>query len=261
MNLKNKVTVVTGGGKGIGRGLCRRFAEEGARAVVVADLDAIAAQQVANEISGMAVACDVARESDVQKLLKLVSEKHGEIDLFCSNAGIMVPGGVEAPDAGWQHIWDVNVMAHVYAARAVLPGMLKRGGGYLLQTVSAAGLLTIPDAAPYAVTKHAALALAEWLAFTYGDQGIRVSAVCPLGVRTDMLMNDESSIAALLMNTAIEPEAVADAVVRGIAEEKFLILPHPEAGEYFRQKAADHGNWLLAMRRLQASLNAQKPKT
>jgi len=152
-------------------------------------------------------------------------------------------------------------MAHVYAARAVLPGMLKRGGGYLLQTVSAAGLLTIPDAAPYAVTKHAALALAEWVAFTYGDQGIRVSAVCPLGVRTDMLMNDESSVAALLMNTAIEPEAVADAVVLGIAEEKFLILPHPEAGEYFRQKAADHGHWLLAMRRLQASLNAQKPKT
>ena len=261
MKLADKVVVVTGGANGIGRALCRRFAAEGARAVVVADLNAAAAVQVANEIDGMAVECDVAREADVQSLVKRVTETYGLIDLFCSNAGIMVTGGVEAPDAGWQRIWDVNVMAHVYAARAVLPAMLERGGGYLLQTVSAAGLLTIPGAAPYAVTKHAALALAEWLAFTYGDQGIKVSAVCPLGVRTEMLLKDESSIASFLLDTAVEPEAVAEAVVKGIAEERFLILPHPEAAEYFRQKAADHDHWLLAMRGLQASLNSLKPKT
>jgi NAD(P)-dependent dehydrogenase (short-subunit alcohol dehydrogenase family) len=260
MKLADKVAVVTGGANGIGRALCRRFAAEGAKAVVVADLKAAATTQVANEFGGTAVECDVARETDVQRLVKQVTEKHGPIDLFCSNAGIMVTGGVETPDASWQRIWDVNVMAHVYAARAVLPAMLARGSGYLLQTVSAAGLLSIPGSAPYAVTKHAALALAEWLAFTYGDQGIKVSAVCPLGVRTQMLLKDESSVAALLMDTALEPEAVAEAVVKGIADERFLILPHPEAAEYFRQKAANHEHWLLAMRGLQASLNSLKPK-
>jgi NAD(P)-dependent dehydrogenase (short-subunit alcohol dehydrogenase family) len=260
MKLADKVAVVTGGANGIGRALCRRFAAEGAKAVVVADLNAAATALVADEIGGTAVECDVARETDVQRLVKQATEKHGPIDLFCSNAGIMVTGGVEAPDAGWQRIWDVNVMAHVYAARAVLPAMLARGGGYLLQTVSAAGLLSIPGSAPYAVTKHAALALAEWLAFTYGDQGIKVSAVCPLGVRTQMLLKDESSLASLLMDSAVEPEAVAAAVVKGIEVERFLILPHPEAAEHFRQKAANHEHWLLAMRGLQASLNSLKPK-
>lgn len=261
MNLKNKVTVVTGGANGIGRALCRRFAAEGARAVVVADLNAAAAVQVAGEIGGLAVECDVAREADILSLVKRVTERHGLIDLFCSNAGILVKGGIEATNAGWQSIWDVNVMAHIYAARAVLPAMLERGGGYLLQTVSAAGLLTIPGSAPYAVTKHAALALAEWLAFTYGGRGIKVSALCPMGVRTEMLLKDESSVASLLMDTAVEPETVAEAVVKGIAEERFLILPHPEVAEYFRHKAADHEHWLLSMRRMQASLDSLNPKS
>jgi len=255
MNLRNKIVVVTGGANGIGRALCRRFAAEGPKAVVVADLDATGAEQLAQEIGGMAIETDVAREADVVRLVGEVTRKYGVIDLFCSNAGISVPGGVDVRDADWQRIWNIHVMAHVYAARAVLPAMLERGSGYLLQTVSAAGLLTIPGAAPYAVTKHAALALAEWLAFTYADQGIRVSALCPLGVRTDMLLKDESSIASFLLETAIEPEDVAEAVVKGLAAERFLILPHPEAAEYFRQKAADHDQWLLAMRRLQAGLN------
>jgi NAD(P)-dependent dehydrogenase (short-subunit alcohol dehydrogenase family) len=162
-----------------------------------------------------------------------------------------VAGGVERADADWRRLWDVNVMAHVYAARAVLPGMLARGRGYLLQTVSAAGLLTQLGSAPYAVTKHAALALAEWLAITHGRAGIRVSCLCPQGVNTDMLRQAPPAIGDMLRATALEPEAVADAVVAGLAEERFLILPHPEVAEYFRRKAGDYERWLGAMRRLQ----------
>jgi NAD(P)-dependent dehydrogenase (short-subunit alcohol dehydrogenase family) len=255
MNLLDKVVVVTGGANGIGRALCRRFAAEKAKAVFVADIDEAGAARVATEIGGTPVRVDVAREADLHRLVKQVTDKHGSIDLFCSNAGILFPGGEETSDADWQRIWNINVMAHVYGARAVLPGMLARKQGYLLQTVSAAGLLTIIGAAPYAVTKHAALAFAEWLAITYGDRGIKVSALCPIGVRTDMLLKDESSVAASILQTAIEPEQVADAVVKGLADEKFLILPHPEALEFFRRKASDYDRWLNGMRRLQASLN------
>jgi NAD(P)-dependent dehydrogenase (short-subunit alcohol dehydrogenase family) len=255
MNLHDKVVVVTGGANGIGRALCRRFAVEKAKAIFVADIDGAGAARVANEIRGTPVKVDVAREADLHRLVKQVTDEHGSIDLFCSNAGILFPGGEETSDADWQRIWNINVMAHVYGARAVLPGMLARRQGYLLQTVSAAGLLTIIGAAPYAVTKHAALAFAEWLAITYGDRGIKVSALCPIGVRTDMLLKDESSVAASILQTAIEPEQVADAVVKGLAEEKFLILPHPEALEFFRRKASDYDRWLNGMRRLQANLN------
>lgn len=259
VQLTNKVVVVTGGASGIGRALCRRFAVEGARAVVVADVNAAGAAQVAHEIGGMAVAANVAREADVIQLVTQTTQSYGVIDLFCSNAGIGVDGGVEAPDADWQRIWDINVMAHVYAARAVLPGMLARGEGYLLQTVSAAGLLTQLGSAPYSVTKHAALALAEWLAITYGDQGIKVSALCPMGVRTDMLLKAEFGGGAFLLETAIEPEQVAEEVVKGLAEERFLILPHPEVAEYFRRKATDYNRWLRGMRRLQATTPRLKP--
>jgi NAD(P)-dependent dehydrogenase (short-subunit alcohol dehydrogenase family) len=261
MNLHDKVVVVTGGANGIGRALCRRFAAEKAKAVFVADIDEAGATRVAGEIHGTPVKVDVAREADLHRLVKQVTDKHGAIDLFCSNAGILFPGGEETSDADWQRIWNINVMAHVYGARAVLPGMLARKQGYLLQTVSAAGLLTIIGAAPYAVTKHAALAFAEWLAITYGDRGIKVSALCPIGVRTDMLLKDESSVAASILQTAIEPEQVADAVVKGLADEKFLILPHPEALEFFRRKASDYDRWLSGMRRLQASLNQPNPQT
>lgn len=258
MQLKDKVVVVTGGGNGIGRALCRRFAAEGARAVMVADIQAAAARQVASEIGGMALETDVARESDVVRLVQETLENFGVIDLFCSNAGVGTQGGVEAPDRDWARNWEVNVMAHVYAARAVLPAMLARGQGYLLQTVSAAGMLTQLGSAPYAVSKHAALALAEWIAITHGDQGIKVSALCPQGVRTDMLRRAEFAGGAFLMETAVEPEQVAEEVVKGLAEERFLILSHPEVAEYFRRKAADYDRWLRGMRRLQASTQILK---
>jgi NAD(P)-dependent dehydrogenase (short-subunit alcohol dehydrogenase family) len=261
MQLKNKVVVVTGGANGIGRALCRRFAAEGAKAVVVADIQAAAAAQVANEIGGVAIGTNVAREPDVIRLVEQVLEKFGVIDLFCSNAGIGVHGGVEAPDLDWSRSWEVNVMAHVYAARAVLPSMLARGEGYLLQTVSAAGMLTQLGSAPYAVTKHAALGLAEWIAITHGEQGIKVSALCPQGVRTEMLRRAEFAGGAFLAETAIEPEQLADEVVKGLAEERFLILSHPEVAEYFRRKASDYDRWLRGMRRLQASTQILKAQT
>jgi NAD(P)-dependent dehydrogenase (short-subunit alcohol dehydrogenase family) len=259
MRLANKVVVVTGGANGIGRALCRRFAAEGAKAVVVADLQASMAEQVAKEFGGIAVQTDVAQEADVVRLVERVTQKYGVIDLFCSNAGVGVSGGVNAPDGDWERSWQVNVMAHVYAARAVLPGMLARGEGYLLQTVSAAGLLTQLGSAPYSVTKHAALAFAEWLAITHGDQGIKVSALCPMGVRTDMLKRAEFGGGAFLLESAVEPEQVADDVVKGLDEETFLILPHPEVAEFFARKATEYDRWLRGMRRLQA--NTQPLKT
>jgi NAD(P)-dependent dehydrogenase (short-subunit alcohol dehydrogenase family) len=251
MRLQDKVVVVTGGGNGIGRALCRRFAAEGARGVVVADREEAGARRTAEEIGGLAVAVDVSVEADVVRLVECATAAHGRIDLFCSNAGIAVAGGVEALDADWQRLWEVNVLAHVYAARAVLPGMLARGEGYFLQTASAAGLLTQIGSAPYSVTKHAAVALAEWLAITHGGAGIKVSCLCPLGVRTEMLRQASGGIADLLRETALEPEAVAEAVVVGLAEERFLILPHPEVAAYFRRKADDYDRWLRGMRRLQ----------
>ena len=252
MQLAGKVVVVTGGGNGIGRALCRRFKAEGPKAIVVADMNAATAEQVAAEIGGTAIAGDVAREADVASLVAQVIAQHGGIDLFCSNAGIAVNGNEHAADAEWARCWDVNVMAHVYAARAVIPHMLERGGGYLLQTVSAAGLLTHPQSATYAVTKHASLAFAEWLSMTYGDRGITVSALCPQGVKTDMLRRAEAegTRRSFLLDSALEPEQVADDVVKGIEAERFLILPHGEVAEYVRRKANDHDRWLRGMRRL-----------
>lgn len=254
MKLQNKVVVVTGGGNGIGQALCRRFAAEGAKAVVVADIDVEAARRVAAEIGGYDYAVNVASESDLQLLVDDVLKKHGQIDLFCSNAGIGVEGDCEVSNRDWQRIWEINVMAHVHAARLVLPGMLARKEGYLLQTVSAAGLLTQIGSAPYAVTKHGALALAEWLAITYGDQGIKVSALCPQGVKTRMLERAEFGGGTFLLEGALEPDQVAEAVVKGLEAEAFLILPHPEVLEYMRRKTADYDRWLRGMRRLQASV-------
>jgi NAD(P)-dependent dehydrogenase (short-subunit alcohol dehydrogenase family) len=254
MVITDKVVVVTGGGNGIGRALCRRFAVECAKRVVVVDLDAAAAARVAGEIAGMAIAADVSREDDVKRVVAEIMERHGAIDLFCSNAGIAVDGDEHTPAADWQRCWDVNVMAHVFAARAVLPAMLARGEGYLLQTVSAAGLLTHPNSVTYAVTKHASLAFAEWLSMTYGDRGITVSALCPQGVRTDMLQRSSAGGRTFLVDSAVAPEQVADDVVKGIAEGRFLILPHPEVADYFRRKAGDYDRWLRGMRRLRSTL-------
>jgi NAD(P)-dependent dehydrogenase (short-subunit alcohol dehydrogenase family) len=259
MQIRDKVVVVTGGGNGIGRALCRRFAAEGARAVVVADLKSAVAAAVAKEISGIAIATDVANEAAIKCLVEQVRDQFGTIDLFCSNAGVGVAGGAEASDADWQKSWEVNVMGHVYAARAVLPAMIARGQGYLLQTVSAAGLLTQIGSAPYSVTKHAALAFAEWIAITHGDQGIKVSALCPMGVRTNMLFEAQFAGGAFLLETAVEPEQAADEVVKGLAEERFLILPHPEVAEFFRRKANDYDRWLKGMRKLQAGTQVLKP--
>jgi len=253
LKLVGKVVAVTGGGNGIGRALCRRFSLEGAKAVVVADVNAAAAVQVAEEIGGTAITTDVSREADIVRLVKDTIAQHGGIDLFCSNAGIAVNGDADTADAVWTQCWGVNVMAHVYAARAVVPHMLERGSGYLLQTVSAAGLLTHPQSATYAVTKHASLAFAEWLSMTYGDRGITVSALCPQGVRTDMLHRAEAqgTRRSYLIDSALEPEEVAEVVVKGLEAERFLILPHPEVGEFVRRRASDHDRWLRGMRRLQ----------
>lgn len=253
MDVAGKVIVVTGGASGIGRALCERFAREGGK-VVVADLDGEGARQVADGIGGVPVRTDVASESDIVALVETAKDRFGPIDLFCSNAGIMVEGGEEVPDASWRRIFDVNVMAHVYVARAIVPDMLARGGGYLLATVSAAGLLTQVGSAPYAVTKHAALAFAEWLSVTHGDQGLRVSCLCPQGVRTGML-NEESG-PQFLLEGALAPEAVADAVVAGLRDEHFLILPHPEVATYFARKASDYDRWIRGMRRLDAKVRA-----
>jgi NAD(P)-dependent dehydrogenase (short-subunit alcohol dehydrogenase family) len=252
MQIAGKVIVVTGGGNGIGRALCRRFAAEGAKAIVVADVNGATARQVADEIGGTAVTCDVSREADIVALVMQTVERHGGIDLFCANAGIAVNGDEHTADAAWARCWDVNVMAHVYAARAVIPHMLERGGGYLLQTVSAAGLLTHPQSATYAVTKHASLAFAEWISMTYGDRGIIVSALCPQGVRTDMLRRAEAegTRRSFLLDSALEPEQVAEDVVKGLEAERFLILPHGEVAEFVRRKASDHDRWLRGMRRL-----------
>lgn len=253
MEIAGKVVVVTGGANGIGRALSVRFAAGGAKAVVVADLNGSKASETARQFGGLGLQADVTREPDVHRVVQETLDKFGVIDLFCSNAGVGVDGGVEAPDTDWEVSWRVNVIAHVYAARAVLPHMLARGEGYLLQTVSAAGLLSQIGSAPYTTTKHAALGFAEWLSITYGDRGIKVSALCPMGVRTDMLNNAQFGGGSFLLDTALEPEQVADHVVQGLADEHFLILPHPEVAEFVRRKASDYDRWLGGMRRLQAT--------
>lgn len=270
MELRDRVCVVTGGAGGIGRELCRRFAAEGARAVVVVDRDADGALAVADEIGerGVARTADVTVEADVEALVKHTEEDIGPIDLFASNAGILGRAGLEADDETWARVWSVNVLAHVYAARALVPRMLARGGGYLLQTASAAGLLSQPGDAPYSVTKHAAVAFAEWLSITYGDQGIKVSCLCPMAVDTPMLRGgvaggDEAGAgggaalgpgAAAAVQGVLSPAQVADAVVDGLREERFLILPHPEVATFEQRRAADRDRWLAGMRRLSAAL-------
>jgi NAD(P)-dependent dehydrogenase (short-subunit alcohol dehydrogenase family) len=255
MIVRDKVVVVTGAARGIGEALVRRFHKEGARAVVAADLDSASAKKLAAEVGGFGMHVDVGHEPDIQGLVAETIARYGQIDLFCSNAGVFIPGGIDAPNADWLKMRDIHLLAHVYAARAVLPGMVARGEGYLLQTVSAAGLLTSLESVIYAVTKHAALGLAEWLSMTYGDEGIKVSALCPQGVRTDMLMQDPNNF---LVEGSVSVEQVADSVIEGLASEKFLILPHPEVAEYFRRKANDPDRWLRGMRRLRAEVMARK---
>ena len=260
MEVRDKVVVVTGGGSGIGAALCRRFARDGAATVVVADLHADASTSIADEIDGVAESLDVCDAAAVDALVQGTIERFGRIDLFCSNAGITTGVELDDPDDLWHRAYDVHVMAHVYAARAVLPGMLERGSGYLLNTASAAGLLTSPGDAPYAVTKHGAVAFAEWLAVTYGGRGIGVSALCPLGVATPMLMDplaegNAGAQAVAASGRIVSPDEVADTVVAGLVAESFLILPHPEVATFWAQKASDPGRWLAGVRRLVARPN------
>ncbi|SFF32378.1 Short-chain dehydrogenase [Actinacidiphila alni] len=237
--------VVTGAGGGIGAALARRFAAEGAR-VVVNDLDADAARTVADEIGAAVVPGDASGIVPAAR-----TALGGGIDIFCANAGVGTGGGPEADDAAWELAWDVNVMAHVRAARALLPGWLERGEGRFVSTVSAAGLLTMIGAAPYSVTKHGALAFAEWLSLTYRHRGIHVHAVCPQGVRTAMLRSTGAAGDLVLAPNAIEPEDVAEAVLDGIAADRFLILPHPEVAGYYAARAAEPDRWLGGMNSLQ----------
>lgn len=263
MRIADSVIVVTGGGSGIGAALARRFVAAGARAVVVADYRiagvAALADELGDRVEGVDV--DVTDEAAVTRLVADTVARHGRIDLFCSNAGIGTSVGIEggaAADLAWQRAWNVHVMAHVYAARAVLPLMVEAGSGYLLNTASAAGLLSSPGDVPYSVTKHAAVAFAEWVAYQYRDRGIRVSVLCPMGVDTPLLMDGLSAGAAAAKAVAasgpvLSVEAVAEAVVQGLADERFLILPHPEVGTYWAGKAADVERWLAGMARLAAA--------
>jgi NAD(P)-dependent dehydrogenase (short-subunit alcohol dehydrogenase family) len=264
MELSDRVVVVTGGASGIGRALCRGFAAKGVRAVVVADIDGPGARAVADELGGrgagsLAVEADVADGDQVADLVAETETAFGPVDVFCANAGIMVSGGVEVPVSTWDRIWSVNVMSHVHAARSVLPSMLARGEGYLVHTASAAGLLTQLGSAPYAVTKHAVVALAEWLSITHYDAGIRVSCLCPQGVRTAMTVDMTGAAAEVAAATAgrdgmLDPEAVADAVLEAVAAERFLVLPHPEVATYEQRRAGDRERWLRSMRRVQSEI-------
>jgi NAD(P)-dependent dehydrogenase (short-subunit alcohol dehydrogenase family) len=264
VELANRVAVVTGGASGIGRGMALRFAQEDVRGIAVADLDEDGVQAVARQIGDKAIAigCDVSDEGQVRALLDTVNEQWGQIDLFCANAGIGTGTGLDTPDSVWDQAFNVNIRAHVLAARHVVPEWLERGEGYFLSTASAAGLLTQIGDAPYSVTKHAAVAFAEWLSITYGHMGLRVSCLCPMGVNTTMLQTGlelvgEEGVGARVVAAAgrvLEPEEVAEEVVEAIRDERFLILPHAEVAEFFRRRGDDHERWLAGMRRLQAQI-------
>jgi NAD(P)-dependent dehydrogenase (short-subunit alcohol dehydrogenase family) len=259
VDLTDKTIVVTGAGNGIGAALCVRFARDRPRGLIAADCDAAAAQTTAAATGGTPICVDVADETAMAAMIAGVEAEYGPIDLLCMNAGIATSGDMTASNAAWQHAWEVNVMSHVYAVRAALPAMLERGSGYLLHTASAAGLLSSIGAAPYAVTKHAVVALAEWLSITYGSLGITVSCLSPQFVRTAMLGYAEQvspEYADFAAAGSISVESLAEAVVAGIREERFHILPHPEVASFFATRATEPERWLAAMRGLQNSLNA-----
>jgi NAD(P)-dependent dehydrogenase (short-subunit alcohol dehydrogenase family) len=268
MQIEGKVIVVTGAGGGIGAGMARAFAAAGAAAVAVADIDEAAASAVAAEVEqhgvrALSARVDVGDESAVQALVERSEVELGPIDLFCANAGIMIAGGIDVADDDWDRIWRVNVKSHIYAARAVIPRMLERGGGYLLHTASAAGLLTQLGAAPYSVTKHAAVSFAEWLSITYGDRGIKVSCLCPQAVETAMTgpmsrLGKDRPIGAgtAASDGMLQPADVAATVIAAIEAEQFLVLPHPQVATYEKRRADDRDRWLRGMRRAQAALGA-----
>lgn len=247
MDIKGKVVVVTGGASGIGRAAAIRFAQGGARGVVVADINCDALKPVADAVGGLAVKCDVSREDDIKALVAAAEARYGQVDVFLSNAGIGGGrGGFELDDAVWDATWKVHGMAHVWAARATVPKMIERGGGYFIITASAAGLLNIVESAPYGVTKHAAVAFAEWLSIAYGRRGLKVSCLCPQAVRTGMVPDDGGSAGT---DGILSAEQVAEDIVRVMGEERFLILPHPVVLEYARRKTNDYDRWLGGMQK------------
>jgi len=251
MDIRNKVAIVTGGASGIGRSIARRFAADGARGVVVADVNLEHAQAVADEIKGIAVRCDVSKEADIQALVATARQHYGQVDAYISNAGILGRmGGLDLEDALWDAMWNIHGMAHVWAARAVVPEMVARGEGFFMVTASAAGLLTIVESAPYAVTKHAAVAFAEWLRIAYGRKGVQVACLCPQSVQTNMISGTDGGSAAV--NGILAPEVVAQEVVTTMDNGKFLVLPHPEVAQYFRNKGQDYERWIGGMQKMYA---------
>jgi len=248
MVIKGSSIVVTGAAQGIGKGLAQKFADLGAAHVVCADIDLEGAKATADQIGGVSLHLDAGSEDSVKALIETVEDTIAPIDLFCSNAGILTMGGFEVSNDDWQKIWDINVMSHVWAARHLVPRMMKRGGGYMLNTASAAGLLNQIGAAPYGVTKHAAVGFAEWLAITYGDQGLGVSVLCPQAVRSEMTRGFEDSVASL--DGMLEPDLVADYCVKAIENNEFLVLPHPQVKDYMQAKASNYGRWITGMQKL-----------
>ena len=247
MDVKGKVAVITGAASGIGRATALKFAAEGAAGVVVADMNEAGLQPVAQAVNGLAVRCDVSREADIQALVAAAEKRYGRVDIYFSNAGIGNSRGMEPDDEMWDKMWKIHGMAHVWAARAVVEPMIARGGGYFIITASAAGLLNIVESAAYAVTKHAAVAFAEWLSIAYGRRGLGVSCLCPQAVRTGMVPGDGGSAGG---DGILSAEAVADEIVKVMGEEKFLVLPHPEVLQYLRGKTADYDRWLGGMQKL-----------
>lgn len=261
MQLGGKTVVVTGGAGGIGKALAARFKQEGVRGLVIADIDAARVAASAAELGAIGVACDVSREEDIRRVVATAQASYGPIDLFCSNAGIILAdpdfsNATSAPDADFERCWRIHVMAHIYAARALLPGMIARGSGYFLNTVSAAGLLSQIGSATYSTTKHAAIGFAESLAITHRDHGIRVSVLCPQAVRTAML-GDRGETSAASVDGILSPEEVAECAVQGLADERFLILPHPRVAEYMRRKSSDYDRWIGGMAKLRASTSGR----
>lgn len=266
MDIANRIMVVTGGASGIGKALAEAFHREGARHVVVADRDEAGARQVADAIGGTGVGLDVADEGAIRDLVAATLSNIGPIDLFMSNAGFVTMGGLEVPNQEINDQWEVHVMSHVYAARAVLPSMIERGEGYIMSTASAAGLLTQIGSLAYSLTKHAAVALAEWIAITHGHQGIRVSVHCPQAVKTNIGANSPDrkrrrglSVGVASGDGVLTAEQAADACIDAVRQERFWVLPHPEVAEYVRRKATDVDRWLHGMRRFQGRLYEGQP--
>ncbi|NND67195.1 MAG: SDR family NAD(P)-dependent oxidoreductase [Halioglobus sp.] len=250
MQLQDKIVVITGAGSGIGKALVKRFSAQGTRAIIGVDLNGDTAQQTADELGCIPMTADVSKEADVIRIIEDTEAQVGPIDLFCSNAGVGAGESEQSPDAEWQFCWDVNVMSHVYAARHMVPRMIARGGGHLMNTASAAGLLNQLGGAAYGTTKHAAVGFAEWLAMTYKHEGINVSLLCPQAVRTAMTDNNTNATQAASTDGMMEPDVLADIVVEHLERDAFLILTHDEVKTYMGRKAADYDRWIGGMNRL-----------